>query len=210
MGLDMYVYKITKFTDEEVDAVSKMTYDEIIEKFKLDNFGTFVKYTSCEYIHLMPEYAELLPFLSKIRIPCRYIDLRKIKEDYKIPEDLFKTDCDKITEDNKTYIVFHFEDFDYTRNIDVKIPEDIFHESYTFEEYTDFYFWKTTEIQYWRKNYELRDILHNRCIKSDVENCGWYRVTDEMIVEMKKHNAFEEGVPVVDHTTSELFYHPWW
>lgn len=210
MGLDMYVYKVTKLSNSDVDHVLHLTPDEIQNIDEDDYFSAPVNMTLCDRIDGIKKYDALFPFLTKIHVPRQFVNLAQMKKDFGIPED-WSTGGQGWSWDpgtNKNYNAYHFSNPDCTADREVKLEDEEFEQKYVYIESADCYLWREEEVSYWRKEYELRDRLHRMI--GNAENCGYYPVTADMKTLMKRYHGFTNGIPRVNHKTTELFYHPWW
>lgn len=73
MGLDMYVYRIKKLTDEEIKEMTGMIKDDAEDQYDILAIPQEVKDSG--------EYAQILSILRPVRMKQNYYDYSKIRKD---------------------------------------------------------------------------------------------------------------------------------
>lgn len=197
MGLDMFVYRITKLKEEEQNEVEKMTYKELCKSdfhmLECDDDDDSLK-------------RQINSYLFFVQKPVERIHFDRLKKVCDIPEEAslcwvisgtfgFKRDND---------------DKDYEVNYNNLTPDQ--KKQATVTDTLTFAVYKSEELLYWRKAYDLRDKLCEAC-DVEVENCGYYPLNDKMrevIKEALKEDE-REDIPDLDSTEdSVVCYHEWY
>lgn len=227
MGLDMYVYKIGKISDEISEKLKAKPVHA--DSFR-DDFGVSGICADCYDESLE---GSLFPFFTKVRVIKTFWDMEKVWRDYQIPEG-----CryDAGGGWSSGYTEFYFcngKSGDEYESMTVKIPESE-ESKYLFDKEGDIYVFTMEEVAYWRKNYPLfrwlKAHLLETCEKH--EDCQYFPVDDEMRFMMEHLNEiakkpelfdkddyctpanyleYEQSMKPVTLSPGEgLFYFPWW
>lgn len=186
MGLDMYIYRVSKPT------VENRTYT----RENLEDAGMVV--LSLEQSH-DPLVTDIIPYLSRAIVVNQYYDMQKIRSDYNLPDNahitMYSGDCIGITWQR-----------DNGENVRQEISNTDIDSKYTLTKTEECFVYYEEEVSYWRKEYEKRDFFYD---KFPVENCGYYKLNVNIIHEFNE--KFNEDVPEEDCTNeSALFYHEWY
>lgn len=189
MGLDQYVYKVSKI------GLEKRTYTSAELRELGLNFisADIVKENECLYY-------QLLPYTIKRDISVEFIDTDKIIADYHLPSNssVGMMSYDKITLSGKN------ENGEYIRQ---DITRDEIENKYTITKINPYYIWKEKQVAYWRKHYDLQDWIYDEL--GDVDNTGYYMLNADVIKSLNW--TFAEDLPVMEPTKdSALFYWEWY
>ena len=200
MGLDMCAYKIRKLDISEV-AQLQGRYASSLNK----DYRSYVVFEKEEALdengNFIPMYAQLAPYLSEVEMIDTLFNIDQLKKDYGIPEDADIS--------GEGYIgnvsTYYFQWGQGEKRVELNDEE---YEKYVYEDAVGFYICGCEEIAYWRKEFRLQDKMYELC-PVEIENCGYYRCTDEMIAAMKDFDAFEDGVPECG-SDEAIFYWEWY
>lgn len=196
MGLDMYAYKATRLTDEEVNSLKGLAAKDIRQVNEA--FSAFTVHDDEDRAHL----AELMPYCSVIMLQHEYLDMKKLREDNAIPEEA------RVVRRISTMISETFG-FCAPDGFDKDIPLDaaaIKH--YTLKEMENSLVVKMSEVGYWRKDYDLSRMLCSAKRKL-VENCGYYKCNKRMLQLMARRGGVPEP-ELVCGDGEAIFYHEWY
>ena len=169
MGLDMYLYKLSKPT-KSVEYLSQMSRDELIK----NGYAVFdISKT------LPPNFERIRSLAKKIITFDTYIDIDKIQHDFNIPD--YADIIDRYwSNDNIIYV------FDCIHNNEtIIIPRESYQAKYIVTQTMKAFCIKRTELAYWRKNYDLSEEFHQSC-DTAIKNCGYYPLNEAM-----KHRLME-------------------
>ena len=191
MGLDMYVFRITNpnlkhrvYSQDEIRSMGLTTCT-------VDDFAA-----------ADAAMAQLMPYVSKIKVINKYYDVKAIIRDYNLPA-------------NSQIGVVSGQGIIVSGKYNGQwVKADISHEEvkrkYIVPKIEDSYAWKTQEVAYWRKHYDLQERFYE--LIGDVENCGYYLLDVETINTLR--DEYEEDmidVPSEEATDkTALFYHEWY
>ena len=159
MGLDVYLYKVSKISTEEKDR---------LEGAPINQSSGYQIFTSEDE----NEIVFLHPYLSQISMEGEFYDLEKLKEFYKVAIDA--------TVIGRMYsaeqVLFEFSDGSKVTisPTDFVVSKDI----------TTFVC-KMDEICHWRGDYDVREAAHSTCAVT-VENLGYYPLTKKMYDAIKQ------------------------
>ena len=169
MGLDMWMYGIKDISDEDIpDNMPQEWYEE--HDYKLithyENDDDFDKMYGDMYIY------------SAIR-NVEYIetDMEKLKKDYKINENA-----------HLSSIIGGKLGFSYNKKSwEIEISEDEI-KKYDKKVFRKALIFKADELAYWRKEYNLQDLIYTGYHK-EIYNCGFHEIDDDL---MEKINRYLE------------------
>lgn len=186
MGLDMYVYRIQK---PGLDAEKVYDRNEI-EGVVLhkDEIGE-------------PMYRQLLPYCDELRVIIHYYDLDKIKEDYGLSE-VYVSGYSYDDKGGRTFI----SGVKNGENFRAEIEDDVIQEKYIINKEELCYVCHTDEVQYWRKEYDIQDWLHDS-IGCNVENTGYYILDEEL---RSNFNSEFPEVPLPNEKTPDQYAYFYW
>lgn len=208
MGLDMYVRRVSKLSESEVEFLTNRYFDPDDEDVNFDYTGI----TKYSWGQKPGVWKNLEPFVTPVTMINKYIDLRKLCSANNIPLD-WEVTCRGYTSEDDPEIeyVFSSPDNKETRSIQMKSKE--FEKLYVYDESETVYCWHEEDVSYFRKEYDLRDKI-NEVLGFKAINLGYFKVSEKMaevINEFVNENyGSYVSLATVDHVNSELFYHPWW
>ena len=184
MGLDMYVYKVTKPTDLDTDKV----YD--VDKMD-DVYMVFDPKEITE-----PKNCQLLPYTVEVQMIMHYYDADKIGREFDLHDP--RLSCVH----NNVISFYSRED---KRTVDISF--DDINDKYTKDVTERVYVCRAEGVKYWRKDYDVQSWFHEHIV--DVEDVGFYHLTDKMIKEYNK--AYRRNkLTLVNEDNAALFYHEWY
>lgn len=189
MGLDMYIYKVSKIGLEKRTYTSAEIRELGLTCIAVDEAN--------EYKQL---YADLLPYTIKRDVSAEFLDMEKIIADYHLPSNssVGMMSYEKITVSGKN------DNGEYIRQ---EITRDEIDNKYTVTKTNPYYIWKDKQVAYWRKHYDLQDWIYDEL--GNVDNTGYYMLNTNVIQEL--NDTFDEDVPVIEPTKdSALFYWEWY
>ena len=182
MGLDMYVYQIEKLKEEEISPLVGIPMGNISNEYH---------YIDKETVDEDPEmYSDLIPFVSEIPVIAMAFNHKACFADNNIEEG--DSVCGSFY--NNSRVGWSFAS---GAKIDISREE---YEKYLFEVETLVYVFKSKEVAYWRKFYDLDEFLEAARIISrtkryveehgcppgenevkywKTENCGYYMLSPE-------------------------------
>ena len=203
MGLDMYLFRISKLNNEDIQEVDKMSAQD------LDESGYFVVTWNegDERNDNLLRYVK--PYMHFVKRDQSYINMLSLKEACGVPENARKTgeawgevnhELWFRDENNKQYKV-ELNTFLQDSGNRKKVVET--HQD-------NIGVCKKWEVAYWRKAYDLRDALHLHS-EVPIENCGYYVLNHDMIEDIVKDRPdLEEELKQGDTEDSGIFYHEWY
>lgn len=190
MGLDQYIYRVRKPQLEE----------RVYTSFEIDSMTNMRRAFLEDAEQEMELIEQLLPYTVIRDVESRFINSKKIFEDYNMPDNAHMCYMSNIE------ITYAGTDANGKR-IEHTISMREIEEKYTVTKVLPCYIWESEEIQYWRKHYELQDWIYAHI--NGVQNTGYYILDNELIREMNKE--FDEHIPKEDpDDESALFYWEWY
>lgn len=188
MGLDMYMYKASK---PQLKG-QKWTY-EGLEQAGYSMFPVKDEITR--------DMKDLRKFMVKITVPTEYYDVQKIKETFNLRNTPYWSGFGP---DGWYFSTSHRDDPSVT------IPDDQIKDYLVTRDGT---FWvvKLDEVGYWRKEYDLQDMIH-ALKRVPIANCGYYCLTS---TQLKKIDAFIRANDIEPFECSAedagyIYYHEWY
>lgn len=205
MGLDMFLERVTRLTDDEKKLVE--TYDKKVLAYGIEEVimtnpdGS----STCE-----SELDDIMPYIHIVEVPKQYWNKDKLKKHFNIPPDaLCVMKAASASNQEWTYRWFDNGDNKKYTTIDFsKISEikDRFIDTHVIR----CGYFKSTEIAYWRKAYDLDNMLC-KAYDGEVVNCGYHRLNDKMREIILKH---EDGKltsdDIEDTENSIVCYYKWY
>lgn len=171
MGLDMYLYRIRKPTDEELApllAKPDLTADDLEEA----GFATLTA-------PLDDDCKTLEPYTAVVHCQSsRYVNLAQIRKDFQIPDNA-NVVSEGYGKQRVSYTFDNYEDF----RMELAFT-DAQLERYLFRQEEDLYVFAREEVLYWRKFYPLQNAIHDifyRLNGRSLENCEYWPATDEVL-----------------------------
>ena len=204
MGLDMYLYRISRISSSEQRKLRGLKEDEIRQQ----GYSIFHKPSK----HESDLLKNIMPYLRGIKIPMEYFDMKKIIKDFKIPRNALP--CGSMYAHNQ--VKFDFCSPDYKKSYVADLNSHELIKKYTYTKLTNCYVSRVAEIGYWRKNYDLQDKIYQAADLDyiEIENCGYYPLTDGM-AEAILNDDYEYSKKVKPHDlicdeNSVICYHEWY
>ena len=185
MGLDMHVFKIRKAILNEKRAY---TTQELRERG--------ISYVSLEDAkENIDLYRQILPYTTKADVTADFYDVQKIIADYDLP----KNSHIGMMSYDKIIVAGTDANGDYIRQ---EVTREEIEEKYILTKTEIYYIWKSEEVAYWRKHYDLQDWIYD--VLGNVENTKYCYLDEETIKEL--NDTFDECIPV----EPDLFYWEWY
>lgn len=196
MGLDMYLEKITKVSEDELKGITGLHSDDILNK----GYNVYSKEDMQREEDLI---APIKNYLTAINYMETYIDIAAIKADNDIPKDAWISG----EHGGKDGIGYSFMTKD-DKHFQVELTtEDA--EKYVITKETEGFVCKSENLAYWRKNYDLHETFEQRC-ETIVENCGYAPVPDDLLLELIDNGEQITENDIECDEDSIIVYHPWW
>lgn len=189
MGLDMYLFAARRPGLKE---------DKVYSHKALTQKGLSV-YDS-DNGKLPVDLKDMEQFLDKVQCIAQYYDVEKVREAFKMP---FTPGVSCISGEGVTFSCYNGEE-----SCNAHIPRSQLHE-YIREEEKTFFVTQLIEVAYWRKDYALSDKIHH-AYPGPIENCGFYRMTPEMLDMIAQHNRENKKNPKTIRDSGNIFYHEWY
>ena len=198
MGLDMYMYKFSK---------PRQTVAELNQKSadKLREAGYFVFFKDAE--ELPANFDAIKHFAVDVNVDADYINFKKIREDFHIPDDAHIIG-ESYSYENIGY-TFEFPSTHEHKHID--IPTHVFEAKYVFTQKSEAFCLEGEQVGYWRKYYDLEDAFYKAC-DTAIENCGYYPFNDKMWNVLQQYDE-EQYTNVADYRDDPdcvICYHEWY
>lgn len=170
MGLDMYLYKIQRLGKDRAESLRGRSVWDLPDWTHLID----VKSTSC--------YKEFEPYGHTISIKeGTNVDAEKLKERYNIPKEaVLSWSAEKL--DKCTY-TFTMAQWDKPRRITIPTNDA---EAFMVPYYKDYLLCNFKEVGYWRKDYNLLDVIVDKL--PELFNGGCHIIPDKVLEEL-----YEEG-----------------
>ena len=209
MGLDQYIYKATRISDDELDSIMFKNCMKIPDEFQIVG-------DDMTFDNITPDIMALTPYLREIQYYQTDYDMAKIKADNGVPAShIYGSICFRDGGiEWSFYEPGHFGGFDKCKQVFVSGDDLV--QKYSLTSLHHGLVTKLEQVCYWRKNYTLQDAMHDTC-KFELENCGFYEITEEMLEAIKyscgSREMYERLVAErnsMDITQSNLFYHEWY
>jgi hypothetical protein len=219
MGLDMYMRKIAKLSDNDVEYLT-------------GKHVSIIYTPGCNYTYMHKEdfdsepdmYADLLPFVSEIKMLDTFFDWKKCWKDH---------DVDELDDRRGSYHGPNGVGYSFAsgKRIDMT-PEE--YDSYCYDGETIVYVWSSEEVDYWRKYYDLLDKIEqvrmrhkikeaelaNRTLSKEeishliIENCGYYELSLEERKEIRnfllERNDDDANKDYWYEEDDHIFFTAWW
>ena len=150
--------------------------------------------------NLPADLKDLEKFLDKVRCIAQYYDVEKVRDVFQMPSTP-SVGC--IAPNGVTFSCYNGEE-----SVNVHVERANLH-NYIREDEKVFFVTQLVEVAYWRKDYALSDKIHH-AYPGPVENCGFYRMTPEMLEMIAQHNRDNKKNPSKIHDSGNIFYHEWY
>lgn len=206
MGLDMYLFKVTRLAEEDFKIVDDPNFNASED----DNGITEIELSTPGDERQGME--DVMPYLHIVEKPCEFWDHDKLKEYFKVPADAhlawssicgghyewcFRLKEDK-TSEPKEYKVSNKD-----------IPENDL-KKVLVTHMVKYGYCKAEEIAYWRKDYDLQRRLYD-AYPGTIENCGYHKLNDAMISAIMKYgNRDLSRAEMMEEDNAAVFYHEWY
>lgn len=158
MGLDMYLYKVTRLSAGEKARLEGARF----EQFEAEGFSCFDKENVDE------DYPELFRkvkgLLTPIDVVMRIENLQALKRDEGIPEDAYV--CSRSISPNSLSYAFETTD-GFSKKVTFALAE--YEKKYVLDETRRSYSWKKEQIGYWRKDYGLQERIYESALLRERE-----------------------------------------
>lgn len=202
MGLDMYLYRIHKIPQKDLAVFNNKTRDEIEDISPYKGYDVLM-FGEKEFKAYPTMYKDLEPYMSAINVVNSYVDLVKLKKANKIPLN--------------TSLVgqsIGAKGFSYTfmaeggQRYDVDFTEKEITNKYVVQKKEKMLVVYGQEVHYWRKAYNIRETFYDYI--GNVENCGYYKVSRELMKQIRYEDETAQSVPYMDNSREAIFYHEWY
>ena len=171
MGLDMYMYGIVDISSDDIpDGEKTNVYEDkgysLIDKkdYDEDEFDGM--------------FHDLIPYAVIRNVSYTLTDWEKIKKSYNLPEN---SNLCGISSDG----TYWFIDSDSKKDYKIFISEQEMRK-YDYQELRESLVFKCEELAYWRKEYDLQDLIHNE-YKGTIYNCGFHLMDDNLMKDINKY-----------------------
>ena len=236
MGLDMYMFRVEKISEREALELIGCHIEQIPKQYH---------YIFKDDIDDNPDpYCDLIPFLTQVTVVATMFNSQKCFAEHGVKCTFH---CDKVHSIDDSIVDCEFDDvvgsyfgpngagwsFASGKRIDLSNDE---YNSYLCDESVEAYVWKSQDVAYWRKFYDLDEFLQQLRIACRAkhmiddgkvpsedelkswatENCGYYQLSNEEKQAVKEFlvendapfsSDCEEGFLDDD---SAIMYHAWW
>ena len=184
MGLDMYIYRA------KTPELKMGIYDADDEYI-----SSLVQLPKEETEN--PMYKQLLPFAARIQIVNHQYDFDAIAKDYCIGDNVGVSSFNSAT-----------TIFSGNNGSTPPIPNETVKEKYTRAIIQTRFVVDIEEVYYWRKAYDIQSLIC-REIETAVENCGFYKITENIA---RKIHEMDNKFPttIVNDKNANIFYHEWY
>ena len=176
MGLDMHMFAISKLNKKEAKKYNNLTVEELDEIPNL----SFIRKSNADDED-PEEIKQIKPYLTEITVIDSLINMKKIREDYGIPDDADITgEC--YSSDEISYTFRNRTDF----HKEVTFKGDEL-DKYIIHPKSQVYAFHKHEVKYWRKYYDLQEFIYDILERDNhitVANCGYYPLTNEQLDEI--------------------------
>ena len=199
MGLDMFVYSVSKISEEEKEEYNNKSIYNIASESNIN----FIR--KSDYNAEPNLFEQIIPYLTEISVIDEEIDFDKIRKDFKIPEDA-EIYWSHYKEDQIDYVFKNSKGF--SKEISI-ITDD-----YLKHSVTEIFAFKYEEIAYWRKKHELQDFIY-KILKRDngiqVENCGFYPLSDKQVAEINNYlKKAQNSQRIYREGDNAVVYYEWY
>ena len=184
MGLDAWLYRVRKLSDEELLHVTGYNYDLGIVCCPADD----------EYL-----LESIEGIYRRKTLNTEIFDMPRIRQAAKVSESAV---CTGQAFSNRG-ITFTFRDTDdHSRSITFRDGEFLTHE------YIDYLVFGQEELTYWRNNHDLDEELAEAC--GGFEDCAYIYLNDAMKEIVLRYVDEITAEDLEDTADSCIVYHPWW
>lgn len=190
MGLDMYVYKVKK---------PNFDSGKVYDRAKLMDHMILSAYDAATDL-----YKQLAPYAQKLRVINRYYNIKKIREDFHMPDaDISMISSDAISISGTVGGV------EATRTITTEQIDTL----YTVNHEEECFVLALENVAYWRNKSDLEDFVYDS-LSECVENLGFYLLDEKTVEIINQYCAQHDPAQSIEWykptDTSALFYHEWY
>ena len=199
MSLDMFVFKMSRLTEEELEYIRKVG--------KIGEVNNYLSIPEDEIHDGL--YRDLERYCEKVTVDNEYIDLGKVKKDNDIPEKAYVSGAS--FGGGKASYSFSCGD-GKARSWEVQLTQKEIEESYLKTVKESVYLVKRSLVATWAQEDELNRTICNLYDDGEryVENVGYYAVNSDMLKTMNDfESSYGEGFNEEVDSTEGLFYHIW-
>jgi len=199
MGLDMWIYSGKK---PEEDKIPEKPHADELDKLRLNYY---IKEDIEEDLYLLKD---LLPICIEREGTADDIDWARLRKDYNVPETAHCGGWSNLVDS----CIFNYWDNDEKYTIDIT-DEKL--DTYSIIRNVHFIITDLDEISYFRKEYGLQEDIYDvyhEYTGEDIQNCGYYHLTPEMIKELNERNKLfaKEYFGTFAENDDSLYYHEWY
>lgn len=195
MGLDQYVYRLSKVGKDTIKKLNGMYEDNIDwHDYMIVSKETVDKYPN--------SYSDILDILRPIQVKNILLDVDRMEKDYHVDG----LDCRSTIMNYKgiTYEYLKKHSNGDCEQISISLSEEQL-KKYLYEKTVDSYICRRKEVYYMRKEYEVQDSIYE-LYDGVIDNCGYHHMTEDMIDVVNEC----AGKKVLDPAATNLFYHEWY
>lgn len=199
MGLDMWIYGIKDIDEKDIP-------ENVTAKWLDDNGYSYVQqYEDDDEFYKM--YHDLYDYSVMKDVIFTVTDFDKVKKDYKISENAIFAGLSS----NGTVRTVFFEYGKYHRTQkSVALSQEEWNK-YDKQVIRKALIYKYDELAYWRKEYDLQDLIYNEC-NGEIYNCGFHKIDHEL---MKKINKYLKSRKMDKQSINDdgyivKMYHEWY
>lgn len=215
MGLDQFLYEVIKLTDEEKAEIDKMSYDDIDGEYNIVEVDDD---PDCGLLGLEGhKWRDIKDWVYVVEREAEEYDMRLVRIAFNLPDTAYFAGC-MVSSSGITHFVS-----DNSDTGDGDWP----HRSITDAELKEkgcfvmvkhkFAVYKTNELEYWRKEYDLQQLMHG-AYDSTIENCMYAKLNPSMIKSLlgwqKSHRYTWNGNLTEDDLKSDdnrlVCYYEWY
>lgn len=211
MGLDMYLYKANKISEEDRKSLTGVLRSNIEQSGKFEDLFCISKSEAFfDGEKIKSGLDAIINFCDEITMKDTFINYEQFLKEYDLPTHYSLLDYGIKGDEEKKEFVFIYLDTINNCNKEVTIPYDEFNEKYIYEDSETFYVCYLEEIGYWRKESQLRRLIHS-LLDTDVENMGYYRLDEKIIYHINEYDRRHNYEYKFSCNNGEtLFYHEWY
>lgn len=195
MGLDQYIYRLSKVGKDTIKKLNGMNEDDIDwHDYMIVSKETMDKYPNC--------YSDILDILRPIQVKNTLIDIDRMEKDYHV--DGLRCRGTIMSYKGIVYEYVKKTPDGNHETISISLSEEQL-KKYRYEKTVDSYICRRKEVYYMRKEYEVQDSIYE-LYDGAIENCGYHHMSEDMI------HAVNEcaGKKVLDPAATNLFYYEWY
>lgn len=198
MGLDMFVYRVSKPHLNDALVYDYNDLDGIVIRASDIDDPTITEITSKRDV-TDRKLTDVLPYTQLVKVRLEEYDMKRIRQDFGLPEQSY------ICMISNAKIVVKSRD----GSKKVEIPMSTIEEKYIVDIVENCLVANCDEVMYWRKAYDVQAWFHGE-IPTVVENVGHYILEEELL------DAYNERYPdnklpfEVPNKEYALFYHEWY